>query len=97
MFIKMGHSGYGVYIFFAAMQTLAVFYVMFLLPETKGVPLEYMDALFDDSRPITAHKRVMAQVEGDQLDRQGSGEVTPPNKEEIDLVEDAVVQASYKV
>ena len=63
MFREMGHSGFGVYIFFGAMQILAIFYVLFLLPDTKGVPLEFMDQLFDYKRPITAHGRVMKQVE----------------------------------
>ena len=31
MFLKMGHSGYGVYIFFGMMQILAIFYVWLLL------------------------------------------------------------------
>lgn len=45
---------------------LQILYVIFLLPETKGIPLEMMDALFEDKRPITAHKRVMAQVHHEQ-------------------------------
>jgi len=64
MFQKMGHSGFGVYLFFAGMQVAAVFYVMFLLPETKGIPLEAMDMLFETykSNPRTAHSKVMEQL-----------------------------------
>lgn len=72
MFAQMGASGFGVYLFFGFMQVAAIFYVLFLLPETKGIPLEFMDALFDDKAPITAHKRVMAQVQREH-DQYASG------------------------
>lgn len=37
---------YGTYFFFAASMNIAFVWVFFLLPETKGVRLEEMDALF---------------------------------------------------
>lgn len=48
MFATMG---YGVYLFFASMMVCSIFYVFFLLPETKGIPLEEMDNLFA-RRPV---------------------------------------------
>jgi hypothetical protein len=47
MFDTMGPSGCGVYFFFASMMICSIIFVFFLLPETKGVPLESMDRLFE--------------------------------------------------
>jgi len=68
MFRQMGHSGYGVYIFFALMQVASVFYVIFLLPETKGIPLESMDMLFETykSNPRTAHRKVIEHLRNEK-------------------------------
>lgn len=72
MFLKMGRSGFGVYIFFAAMQTASIFYVLFLLPETKGIPLEAMDMLFDQpGSKLSAHKRVIEQLQNERSARSG--------------------------
>ncbi|PLB35390.1 putative MFS monosaccharide transporter [Aspergillus candidus] len=42
----IGVSNYGTFIFFGCITTLAVLYVIFLVPETKGRTLEEMDELF---------------------------------------------------
>ena len=42
MFLSMGKSGCGVYFFFATMMILSIPFVFFLIPETKGIPLESM-------------------------------------------------------
>lgn len=55
---------YGVWFFFASLQLLSIPFVYFLLPETKSVPLESMDLLFDKSlKPRKAHKHVMLQIQ----------------------------------
>ncbi|KAG6856925.1 hypothetical protein H0H87_012176 [Tephrocybe sp. NHM501043] len=60
MFLAMG---YGVYIFFATLMVLSIFYVFFILPETKQVPLERMEELFEPGlKPWRAHSVVMARV-----------------------------------
>jgi hypothetical protein len=46
MFLNMGSNGEGVYFFFASMMILSIPFVFFLIPETKGIPLESMDRLF---------------------------------------------------
>jgi hypothetical protein len=51
MFTAMG---YGVYFFFAALMIWGAAFVYFLVPETKNIPLESIDRLFD--RRLTAHK-----------------------------------------
>lgn len=54
--------GYGVYFFFAALSFLAFFFAFFLVPETKGIPLEKMDRLFE-IRPVwRAHETLSAQL-----------------------------------
>lgn len=58
--------GYGFYFFFASLMLFSVVFVWFLLPETKGIPLESMDRLFsNDLEPRRAHKIVMAELATD--------------------------------
>jgi len=45
---------YGVYFFFAALMIWGAAFVNYLIPETKNIPLESIDRLFD--RSLTAHK-----------------------------------------
>lgn len=52
MFLTMS---YGVYMFFACLMLLSIPYVFFLIPETKGVPLEVMDQLFEVKPAYKAH------------------------------------------
>lgn len=64
MFTTMG---YGVYFFFASLMILSAVFVFFLLPETKGVPLEAMDRLFSNNlKPRKAQKVVMAELLADE-------------------------------
>lgn len=64
MFTAMG---YGVYFFFASLMICSIVFVWFLLPETKGVPLESMDRLFSkDLKPRHAHKIVLAELKEDE-------------------------------
>ncbi|KAF2724999.1 quinate permease [Polychaeton citri CBS 116435] len=61
MFLSMGPSGCGVYFFFASMMILSIIFVFFLVPETKAIPLEQMDRLFE-IRPVRkAHSQVLAE------------------------------------
>lgn len=53
---------YGTYFFFASLMILAAIFVFLLIPETKAVPLEVMDSLFDTKPVWRAHGRVMAQL-----------------------------------
>ena len=58
--------GYGVYMFFASLMLCSAVFVYFLMPETKGVPLEAMDRLFDRRLPARkAHKIVLAELRRD--------------------------------
>jgi hypothetical protein len=63
MFAKME---YGVWFFFASLMLLSIVFVFFLVPETKGIPLESMDVLFE-SKPIwRAHATVLAKLREDE-------------------------------
>lgn len=63
MFTTMG---YGVYFFFASLMLFSVIFVFFLMPETKGVPLEAMDRLFDRKlKARKAHAIVMNELRQD--------------------------------
>ncbi|CAG8087709.1 unnamed protein product [Penicillium olsonii] len=59
MFTAMG---YGVYFFFASLMMCSIVFVYFLVPETKGIPLESMDALFDIKSVRHAHGQMVAQL-----------------------------------
>ncbi|GAA5909761.1 hypothetical protein JCM5296_002304, partial [Sporobolomyces johnsonii] len=91
MFLKMGAGGYGVYLFFATMQVLSIPYIVFLLPETRHVPLEEMDRLFAQRNVWTANKVVMAELKREhELGADGRPRYLKPTMEqEQEQVEDA--------
>lgn len=49
--------GYGVYFFFASLMLISCVFVYFCIPETKGIPLESMDRLFDIKPVRLAHSK----------------------------------------
>ncbi|CAK1360021.1 unnamed protein product [Cercospora beticola] len=61
MFNNMGNSGCGVFFFFASMMLLSIVFVWFLLPETKSIPLESMDRLFEIKPVRKANKIIIAE------------------------------------
>jgi hypothetical protein len=61
MFDTMGPSGCGVYFFFASMMICSIVFVFFLLPETKGIPLESMDRLFEVKPVWKANKLILEE------------------------------------
>ncbi|EMC98331.1 hypothetical protein BAUCODRAFT_32364 [Baudoinia panamericana UAMH 10762] len=77
MFNTMGPSGCGVYYFFASMMILSIPFVYFLVPETKGIPLESMDRLFQVKPVRKAHRQIheedMAREEEFRHDAEGAG------------------------
>lgn len=60
--------GYGVFFFFAALMICSIVFVFFLIPETKGVPLEAMDRLFaKEAGPARkAHEYIMLELKADE-------------------------------
>jgi hypothetical protein len=48
----ISNMGYGTYFLFASFMTIAFLWVCFLLPETRGIRLEEMDALFGAIHPM---------------------------------------------
>ncbi|KAG9960528.1 general substrate transporter, partial [Aureobasidium melanogenum] len=60
MLATMGKAGYGTFLFFAAACFLSFFFAWFFIPETKGLSLEKMDALFG----TTELKKKMNDEEG---------------------------------
>jgi hypothetical protein len=65
MFLAMG---YGVYFFFASLMILSVPFVYFLIPETKAIPLEAMDRLFE-IKPVTkANRTIMAELREQEVE-----------------------------
>ncbi|GAA5853294.1 hypothetical protein JCM8547_000274 [Rhodosporidiobolus lusitaniae] len=60
---------YGVYLFFGCFTVLSIPYLVFLLPETKSIPLEEMDRLFLDKHPWSANRRIMSVLQAERADR----------------------------
>ncbi|KAJ5550586.1 hypothetical protein N7535_001471 [Penicillium sp. DV-2018c] len=56
-------SNFGAFIFFGCITTIAVFYVIFLVPETKGRTLEEMDELFGSVGLAAADTGRKARIE----------------------------------
>ena len=73
----MGKNGCGVYFFFASMMILSTPFVFFLIPETKGIPLESMDRLFMVKPVRKAHPTIrnedMVREESFRQDAEGAG------------------------
>ncbi|KAL2796092.1 general substrate transporter [Aspergillus keveii] len=63
MFDKMS---YGVYFFFASLMILSIIFVWFLIPETKGIPLESMESLFDKKPVWRAHEMLLKELREDE-------------------------------
>lgn len=62
----MGQAGYGMFFMFGTFDLLMFVFVWFLVPETKGLSLEKMDALFgvvDDSSNKSLDDEPAARVE----------------------------------
>lgn len=62
-FIKA--SDYGTFIFFGCITTLAVLYVIFLVPETKGRTLEEMDEIFGAHGVAAEDEALKRRIERD--------------------------------
>lgn len=82
MFTKMG---YGVYFFFSSLMILSIAFVYFLVPETKGIPLESMDLLFEQKSVPNAHKIVLETIREDEerfrQDLEASGIAAEKNRD----------------
>ena len=83
MFITMG---YGVYFFFASLMILSIPFVYFLLPETKSIPLERMDELFEIKPLRKANAVMMVKLKEEEEDfrqaAEGAGLTTMKTKNE---------------
>lgn len=56
-------SNFGAFIFFGCITTIAVLYVIFLVPETKGRTLEEMDELFGSTGMAAADNERKHRIE----------------------------------
>ncbi|MCJ1324333.1 hypothetical protein MMC10_000995 [Thelotrema lepadinum] len=90
MFLTMG---YGVYMFFATMMILSIPFVFFLIPDTKSVPLEAMDRLFE-VRPVwRANKLVLSELQNEEeiFRRDTDGVELTAEKTKLEHIEHAEV------
>lgn len=68
MISGMGPDGCGMYFFFAGMSTLSLLFVWYLLPETKSVPLDKMNRLFEIQPPRKAQPILMQELQDENLE-----------------------------
>lgn len=80
---------YGVYFFFASLMILSIIFVYLLIPETKGIPLESMDSLFEHKPIWHAHARVLAQIREDEERFRHDLEESGYTKRDTEQVEEA--------
>ncbi|CAI6340073.1 unnamed protein product [Periconia digitata] len=77
---------YGVYFFFASLMVLSIPFIYFLVPETKGIPLEHMDELFSYKNVRKAHGEMLIKLRQDEEefrhDAEGAGLTIEKTKEE---------------
>lgn len=86
MFLRMT---FGVYFFFASLMLCSAVFVYFFVPETKGVPLEAMDKLFDVSPARAANAKVFEdlRIEDEEFRANAEGAGLSTNKKEYEQVE----------
>jgi len=65
----MGKSGYGMYFLFGSVTLCGLAFVWFLIPETKAVPLDKMDRLFEIRPCRKAYPTVMEELQTENIDR----------------------------
>ncbi|KAF2712422.1 general substrate transporter [Pleomassaria siparia CBS 279.74] len=71
MFLTMG---YGVYFFFASLMLFSIPFVYFLIPETKSIPLERMDELFEIKPVPEAHGVMMTKLREEEEEFRSAAE-----------------------
>ncbi|KAK0189277.1 general substrate transporter [Armillaria mellea] len=92
MFTSMG---YDVYLFFASLMVISIFYVFFLLPETKQVPLERMDELFaPDVKAWNAHAIVTGRMKDHYQDAE-RGKVLRDRSPDLKSEEEQVERVEF--
>lgn len=72
--------------FFAVLMLLSIPYVYFLIPETKGIPLERMDELFEIKPTFKAHKIMVQRLDEVEHDGINYGAEKPKNDERLESV-----------
>ncbi|USW55133.1 Putative major facilitator, sugar transporter, major facilitator superfamily [Septoria linicola] len=89
MFNTMGNSGCGVFFFFASMMLASIVFIWFLLPETKSIPLESMDRLFQIKPVRKANKIILAedQARDAEFRHNVDGAGLTAAKEKTDMIE----------
>jgi MFS family permease len=65
----MGKSGFGMYFLFGSVTLCGLAFVWFLIPETKAVPLDKMDRLFEIRPTRNAYATVMQELQTENFDR----------------------------
>lgn len=61
---------------FAGINCLLVLYVIFLIPETKGVPLEEMDRLFGGTSHVQGGKAILQEEQTQHNDQEPDNDHT---------------------
>jgi hypothetical protein len=79
--------GYGVYFFFASLMVLSIIFIFFLLPETKSIPMEVMDQLFEVKPVWKANDVVMDRLRMQEEQFRAEAGKVQDEKVEVDQFE----------
>lgn len=77
----LDNCGFYAFYMFAGINCLLVCYVVFLIPETKGVPLEEMDSLFGGVNHVQAGQEVLHEGEEEAKEAGGHGQAVDHSSE----------------
>ncbi|RYP66879.1 hypothetical protein DL769_005911 [Monosporascus sp. CRB-8-3] len=94
MFNKLG---YGVYFFFASLMIISVFFVFFLVPETKSIPLEVMDRLFRMKPTHRANGIILRELELEEEEFRTAARERERDEKEKPSLEEVDERAAKKV
>ena len=73
---EQGNLGSKVFFVWGTTCTLCVFFAYFLVPETKGLSLEQVDRMLEETTPRTSSKWVPHQSYADEMTLQDMDKVT---------------------
>lgn len=85
MFIKMG---YGVYFFFASLMIMSATFVFFFIPETKGLPLDTMNRLFEIKPVWKAHGQLSQELRDQEEEFRRNAEGSKISDEKAQAIAD---------
>lgn len=80
--------GYGVYFFFASLMIMSATFVFFFIPETKGLPLDTMNRLFEIKPVWKAHGQLSQELRDQEEEFRRNAEGSKISDEKAQAIAD---------